>query len=314
MPAEKAGHYLTPGPPPGRDVGRASMQTMHIALAGAGIMGKGMGERLLAAGHDLSVLAHRSRGNVEALVALGAREATSPDALVAQADIILLCLPDTDTARQVITAFENRLQPGQVVLDMGTSEPALASEMVERLRSRGCFFADAPVAGGAAQAAEGTLGALVGAMPEVFARIEPVLSVLCASISHLGPPGSGARAKLISNYLVVSMVASITETFQMARRAAVDWAMLYDAMLQGSNNSVALRRIVEPALGGNFDGYRFSVAHALKDLNYFMRMAEGLGGAGASAEATRAFYEAAVAAGKGDWNVSRLLAPDPDPG
>lgn len=289
------------------------MKSLSIALAGAGIMGRGMGERLLAAGHGLAVMAHRNRTNVEALVALGAREAATPGGLVANADIILLCLPDTETARRMITAFEAVLQPGQIVLDMGTSEPALAGEMVDRLGIRGCFFADAPVAGGAVQAAEGTLGALVGAAPDVFERIAPVLSVLCARISHLGPPGSGARAKLVSNYLVVSMVASITETFQMARRAGVDWEMLYGAMLQGSNNSVALRRIVEPALAGDFDGYRFSVAHALKDLTYFMRMADDLGGAGASAEATRAFYEAAVAAGKGDWNVSRLLAPDPDP-
>ncbi|MBB4066435.1 NAD(P)-dependent oxidoreductase [Gellertiella hungarica] len=288
------------------------MEKMRIALAGAGIMGKGMGERLLAAGHALAVMAHRSRTNVEALVAQGAREVHSPGELARGAGIIILCLPDTDAARSMIEAFEADLEPGQIVMDMGTSEPALAEEMVDRLGRRGCFFADAPVAGGAAQAAEGTLGALVGASSEVLERITPVLSVLCARISPMGPPGSGAKAKLISNYLVVSMVASITETFRMARRADVDWAMLYGAMLQGSNNSVALRRIVEPALEGNFDGYRFSVAHALKDLTYFLSMSRDLGGASACAEATLSFYERAVAAGKGDWNVSRLLQTDED--
>lgn len=284
---------------------------MRIALAGAGIMGKGMGQRLLAAGYDLAVMSHRNRVNIDALVSLGAREAETLAGLVDGAEIVILCLPDTTAARTVIEGFENNLKPGQIVMDMGTSEPALAVEMVERLGAKGCFFADAPVAGGAVQAAEGTLGALVGASPDVLSRITPVLSVLCARISPMGPPGSGAKAKLISNYLVVSMVASITETFEMARKAEVDWSKLYGAMLQGSNNSVALQRMVEPALAGNYDGYRFSVAHALKDLKYFLGMSETLGGPSASAEATLAFYEAAVAAGKGDWNVSRLLQPDP---
>ena len=287
------------------------MTSMRIALAGAGIMGKGMGARLLAAGHALTVIAHRSRANIEALVSQGAREARDAGDLAEGADLIILCLPDTDTARDMITAFEERLRPGQIVLDMGTSEPALAEEMVARLGARGCFFADARVAGGAGRAAGCTLGALVGASPEVLERIRPVLSLLCARISPMGPPGSGAKAKLISNYLVVSMVASITETFAFARRANIDWALLYGAMLQGSNNSVALRRMVEPALAGDFDGYRFSVAHALKDLRYFLRMAEEIGGASPSATATLAFYEEAVAAGKGEWNVSRLLQPDP---
>lgn len=285
------------------------MNTERIALAGAGIMGKGMGQRLLAAGYRLTVIAHRNRANIDALVADGAQEAGTPAALVRNADVILLCLPDTQTARNMIASFEHHLQPGQIVVDMGTSEPALAAEMVERLEARGCFFADAPVAGGAIQAAEGKLGALVGASPAVLEQITPVLSVLCARISAMGPPGSGAKAKLISNYLVVIMVESIVETYDMARRAGVDWSELYGAMLQGSNNSVALQRIIEPALTGNYDGYRFSVAHALKDLRYFLAMTDDLGGRSDSAIATLRFYEDAVAAGKGEWNVSRLLQP-----
>lgn len=300
-----------PSSPSGwRDHSEYLMSSMRIALAGAGIMGKGMGQRLLAAGYALAVMSHRNRANIDALVSQGAREAQTLADLVEGADIVILCLPDTTAARTVIEDFEDHLKPGQIVMDMGTSEPALAAEMVERLGAKGCFFADAPVAGGAAQAAEGTLGALVGATPDVLERITPVLSVLCARISPMGPPGSGAKAKLISNYLVVSMVASITETFQMARKADVDWSKLYGAMLQGSNNSVALQRMVEPALSGNYEGYRFSVAHALKDLKYFLSMTETLGGASPSASAVLAFYEDAVAAGKGDWNVSRLLEAD----
>lgn len=287
------------------------MNTQRVALAGAGIMGKGMGQRLLAAGYRLTVMAHRNRANIDELVADGADEAVTPADLVRDAKFILLCLPDTETARQMITSFEDHLQPGQIVIDMGTSEPLLAEEMVERLERKGCVFADAPVAGGAVQAAEGTLGALVGASPDVLERIRPVLSVLCARISVMGPPGSGAKAKLISNSLVVNMVQGIVETYDMARRAGVDWSELYGAMLQGSNNSVALQRIVEPALTGNYDGYRFSVAHALKDLRYFLRMTEDLGGPSDAALATLRFYEDAVAAGKGEWNVSRLLQAHP---
>jgi 3-hydroxyisobutyrate dehydrogenase-like beta-hydroxyacid dehydrogenase len=94
-----------------------------------------------------------------------------------------------------------------------------------------------------------------------------------------------------------------------ARKAEIDWSKLYDALLRGSTNSAALRRIMEPALQGNFDGYAFSIANAHKDLTYYTALAtEGGFRSGLAAE-TMAAFDKALAAGHGQLRVSRLLDP-----
>jgi 3-hydroxyisobutyrate dehydrogenase-like beta-hydroxyacid dehydrogenase len=104
------------------------------------------------------------------------------------------------------------------------------------------------VTGGPEQAAAAELGALVGADAGNASAHCPVLECVCATISHMGPVGSGQTAKLISNYLALGTAALVADTFNVARQADVDWAKLYAAMLRGSGNSGALRKIVEPAL------------------------------------------------------------------
>jgi 3-hydroxyisobutyrate dehydrogenase-like beta-hydroxyacid dehydrogenase len=79
-------------------------------------------------------------------------------------------------------------------------------------------------------------------MPDTFERIRPVLECICATISHMGPVGSGQTAKLISNYLALGTAAVVADAFNVARQAEVDWDKLYAAMLRGSGNSAHCAR------------------------------------------------------------------------
>jgi 3-hydroxyisobutyrate dehydrogenase-like beta-hydroxyacid dehydrogenase len=153
------------------------------------------------------------------------------------------------------------------------------------------------------------LGALVGADPETLERIRPVLECVCATVSPMGPVGSGQTAKLISNYLVLGMVTLVADAFNVARKAGVDWEKLYAAMLRGSGNSGVLRKIVAPALNGDFDGYPFSLTNAQKDMGYYMALAEERGFRSSLADEIMAVYDAAVANGDGDARISRLIDP-----
>jgi 3-hydroxyisobutyrate dehydrogenase len=105
------------------------------------------------------------------------------------------------------------------------------------------------------------------------------------------------------------MVALIADTFNTAARARVDWTKLYEVMLAGSNNSGALRKMVGPALNGDFNGYKFSIANAAKDLNYYCEVAEHLNHLSPLAVTARAALDGAVRRGCGDLNVSRLIDP-----
>ena len=170
-------------------------------------------------------------------------------------------------------------------------------------------FADIPLTGGPEQAEKGELGVLCGADPKTFATIEPLLACFATTIRHFGPPGSGHMAKLISNYLVTGMVALVSEAFGAAHKAGLDWKDLYEVMLNGSGNSGVLRKMVSAALDGDFDGYRFSIANAAKDIGYYSALAERLGCATPLSEAVAQVFAKAVETGHGGRNVSHLLDP-----
>lgn len=281
---------------------------MHIGLIGAGLMGHGMATNLLKHGRGLSVIAHRNRAPVDDLVAKGAIEAKDL-AGIAAADVILLCVTTSKIVSVTIAGLKPHLRRGQIVLDAGTSAPDVTRRIARDLASIGVGYADIPLTGGPEQAEKGELGVLCGASDATFATIKPLLACFATTIKHFGPPGSGHTAKLISNYLVTGMVALVSEAFGAAHKAQIDWRNLYEVMLNGSGNSGVLHKMVEPALEGDFDGYRFALDNAAKDIGYYADLAEKLGCATHLTEAVAEVFMKAVETGHGGRNVSHLLDP-----
>lgn len=280
---------------------------MKIGLAGAGLMGHGLGRNLLKHGHQLSVIAHKKRQVVEDLVAHGAQEVSSLEALAEGADVLLLCLPGSREVEAFVESLSPHLKAGQIIVDAGTSDPSSCQKLAARLQEMGVGFADAPMAGGPEQALAGETGVLVGASADIFARIHPMLSAYAKTIAHMGEVGRGASAKLVSNYLVTGMISLIADCFAVAKAADVDAGKLYEVMLAGSGNSGALRKIAGPALQGDFDGYKFALANAGKDIGYFVKMAEGLNALSPLAQEIDRSYQAALKTGDPQRNVSALL-------
>ena len=281
----------------------------RIGFAGVGSMGAGMVRRLLSAGYPVTVLAHRNRPRVEAVLALGAREATGPRGLAEASDVLLLCVSNAEAAEALVVEALPYLATGTLVIDTGTAPPEVPRRLHALSAERGIDFVEAPLTGGVAQAAAGSLGALVGADATALARARPVLEVFCATIRHFGAPGQAAAAKLLNNAMVMGIVALIAETFRNALKAGIDWRDLYEVAIRGSGDSGALRRLLPPAIDGDFDGYVFTLEGALKDLDYAARAAGPLGGQSALGAAVHAVFANAVAAGQGDRLLGALLEP-----
>ena len=280
---------------------------MRIGFIGVGLMGHGMVLNLLKGSHEVRVIAHRNRAPIEDLLSKGAREAASLREIAQSCDCIVFCLSSSSVVEETVATLKPALHFGQIIIDTGTSEPDSTRRLAGELAALGIAYADAPVTGGPEQAAAAELGVLCGASPDVFAKILPVLSCFATTVRHMGPVGSGHAAKLISNFLVTGMIALVTQAFGAARKADIDWRNLYDVMLNGSGNSGVLRKMVAPALEGDFDGYRFSLANAAKDIGYFKALASGLGLETSLVDAVEGVFEAAIAKGNGHRNVSRLL-------
>jgi hypothetical protein len=161
----------------------AALPRVAVGCVGLGAMGEGMAACLLRDGFEVTVLGNTSRGPVDRLVAAGATEAFDARELAQKVDVVCLCLPNSVVVEAVLEDMKPALSPGKTILDTGTSSLASTARLADVLASLGVGFAEAPLAGGKAQAAEGVLGALVGTSDDtVFATVEPVLGSFCSSV------------------------------------------------------------------------------------------------------------------------------------
>ncbi len=291
---------------------------MRIGLIGAGLMGHGMALNMLAAGHELHVVAHRNRAPVDDLVSRGALEADTPAALTAQVDVLVLCVTGTAAVERVIADVKPALRPGMLIIDTTTNTSDGPEAFSSMLAGLGVTYVEAPVTGGAQQAREGILGAIVGCDVQLPATAREVLSCFCRQVEQFGPAGAGARAKLVSNFLALGTAALVIETFRKAKVLGVDWQKLYELARHGAGRSVGFDRIAGGAVAGDFKGYRFSIDNCVKDLTYFSELAEKNACKSDLLPAFLGMFSNAASDGHGERMISELLDPDlgrkgPDP-
>jgi 3-hydroxyisobutyrate dehydrogenase-like beta-hydroxyacid dehydrogenase len=195
-----------------------------IGFIGVGLMGHGMAKNLVTKGYPLVVLGHRNRAPVDDLLSLGAREVASARELATQCDIVHLCVTGSPQVESVIRGPDGIAaadKPGLIVIDCSTSNPVSTLALGEELRARGMTLVDAPLARTPKEAEEGTLDTMVGADPEVFARIEPVLRCWAGYVVHLGPLGLGHKMKLVNNFVGMGYAALYAEALAIARKSGL---------------------------------------------------------------------------------------------
>lgn len=248
----------------------------EIGLIGVGMMGQGIGENLLKKGHGLTIVAHRQRGPVEALLAEGAREVATPRAVAEAAQIVIVCVTASPQFRAIAEGPDGimaAMGPGKTVIDCTTGEPGVVLEYAQRIAEAGGQFADAPLARTPVEARQGRLNTMVGASPEVFAEIRPVLEAFCENIFHIGKAGSGAKLKLINNMLAMGQAVMTAEAVAACKATGIDVKKLYEVVSKGGVNSGIFQMIMTGYVDdGSLEGMKFSVANAEKDLRYYMRM------------------------------------------
>ncbi len=283
-----------------------------IGLIGVGLMGRGIGENLISKGHELIVLAHRKRQFVDELIALGATEATTPRELAEAAEITLVCVTGTPQFVSVANGDAGlyaAMRPGKTLIDCTTGQPSGTLAAAAEIESRGAAFADAPLARTPVEAREGRLNCMVGARPEVFAAIEPVLRCFCENIFHVGGPGAGAHLKLINNLIAMGHAALIAEAVAACKATGIDVAKLFEVVSKGGANSGIFQMVMKGYVeSGSLEGMKFSLANAQKDLGYFVDMAMTAGIVAPMGAAVHNQLAAARAVGYDEGLVGHLVA------
>jgi 3-hydroxyisobutyrate dehydrogenase len=273
-----------------------------IGFIGLGVMGEPICRNLLKKSGRRVIAFDLSPEPLERLHEEGADIAGSVATLVKASELVFLCLP---SAKHVRGVFEGdgilrNIRAGQVVVDLGTSSVNQTRDFAKQLQAKGAAWADAPIARTRQAAQDGTLSVMVGASPELYAAIEPLIRCFATDVTHCGDVGAGQVTKILNNMVLFETVNALAEAVAVARRSGVDPALLLDTLSKGSADSFALRNHgLKAIVPGNFPERAFSTEYALKDLSYALELADDAGIKIRGAELTGKVLQEAIDAGSG---------------
>jgi 3-hydroxyisobutyrate dehydrogenase len=236
-----------------------------VAFIGLGVMGKLMAANLAAAGYAVQSFDLNGKGNRK-----------SPRHAAEGADALITMLPDGDAVREAVLDALPALEPGAVVVDMSSSDPAGTRALGSALRAKEIGLVDAPVSGAKFKAKDGTLAIMAGGELEDFARVLPVLQKLGNQIFHVGPLGAGHAVKALNNYLGAAGTLAGFEALLIAQAFGLDPVRMLDAINASTGrNSTTARKIPQDVLTGAFDS-GFKLALMAKDVGIAAELARGL--------------------------------------
>jgi len=292
-----------------------SPRSRTLGFVGLGVMGEPMC-RNLALKSGLPVRAFDAQpDSLQRLATHGVLACRSLAEAVRGADVVFLSLPSGDVVHEVATLQDGLLthaHVGQTVVDLGTSPVDTTRALAAQFALRGAVFVDAPVARTRAAAEAGQLSVMVGAEPDVFERVLPLIGTFGSDVTRCGPVGCGQVVKILNNMVLFETVVALSEAKAIGERAGVDATLLFDTLAKGSADSFALRNHgMKAMLPGDFPQRAFSVRYALKDLLYALRLAEQSGVDARGAKTADAWLRAAIDAGLGEQYhpvISRVIA------
>jgi 3-hydroxyisobutyrate dehydrogenase len=253
-----------------------------IGFIGLGNMGGPMAANLVKAGHavrgfDLSEAARAGAA------ALGVPVAATLAGAVAGADAVVTMLPAGRHVVGVWTELAGLVAPGTLLIDSSTVDVDSARAAHALAAGRGCPAVDAPVSGGTAGAAAGTLTFMVGGAQDAFAKAESILSAMGRRVVRCGDGGAGQAAKICNNMLLGISMIGACEAFALGEKLGLTHEALYAVLSTSSGQCWSVTSYCPvpgpvPASPAN-TGYRPGFAAALmsKDLSLARQAAEGAG-------------------------------------
>ncbi|HZV73016.1 MAG TPA: 2-hydroxy-3-oxopropionate reductase [Conexibacter sp.] len=279
-----------------------------VGIVGLGIMGAPMARNLLRAGFPL-VVWNRTPARADALVADGAQRAASPRAVAERAAVTITMLSDSPDVEAVYRAPDGVLAGAasrDVLVDMSTIAPRVARELASDAAARGATMLDAPVSGGDVGAQEGTLSIMVGGDAGALARARPVLEVLGARITHVGPSGAGQVVKACNQVVVALTLEALGEALVLGSKAGVDPAVIVEALGGGLAASRVLEVRGPKLLARDFTpGFKLDL-HA-KDLAIVLATARELGVALPGTAIVDQLFRAEQSRGHGEADNSTVV-------
>ncbi|HZP63261.1 MAG TPA: NAD(P)-dependent oxidoreductase [Terriglobales bacterium] len=193
---------------------------MRVAFLGLGIMGRPMASNLVKAGHEVTVWNRTPGKSVE-----GATTATSPAEAARNAEVIWMCVSDTNAVENVLfgpQGAHESLVAGQIIADSSTISPSATRQFSERVRANGVQWVDAPMTGSKAGAESGTLIFIIGGDEAAIEKLKPLLAAMGKKFFRMGETSKGQAAKLAMNLQIALIYEGFAEALTLATKLGVD--------------------------------------------------------------------------------------------
>lgn len=239
----------------------------RIGWVGIGVMGRSMCGHLLAAGHEVRVFT-RTKASAAGVLEAGAVWCDRPGDVAEGSDFVFTIVGYPSDVRAVYLdegGLVDRAAPGTVLVDMTTSEPALAVEIHAAAAARGVHALDAPVSGGDLGARNAALAIMVGGGQEPFDRTVPLFEKMGKNIRLMGGPGAGQHTKMSNQILIAGTMIGVVESLLYAVRAGLDVDAVIDVIGSGAAGSWSINNLGRRIAKDDFDP-GFYIKHFVKDM------------------------------------------------
>lgn len=244
---------------------------MKLGFLGLGHLGRAITGRLADCDHTLTVW-NRTPGKAEGLAV---QEAASPAEVAGAADIIMICMFDSNAVRDVLTGDHGLLTAdlkGKIIVDLTTNHFREVDDFHARCAQAGANYLEAPVLGSVVPASQGALTVLVSGDQAAYDKAQAVLQDVGKNIFYLGKAGLATKMKLINNLTLGSFMATIAEALALAEDVGIDKEEVLDILAVGGGNSLVLNAKRAKLLADDYSTH-FSNALIYKDLHCLQDLA-----------------------------------------
>lgn len=284
----------------------------RIAFIGLGNMGLPMALNLLKAGHQVTGF-DLVAASLEQLATAGGVAAASAQQAAQEAEVVVSMLPASSHVEGLYLGSDGLLQhlaAGTLVLECSTIAPDSARKVHAAASERGIELLDAPVSGGTAGAAAGTLTFMVGGDAKHLERAKPFLQQMGKNIFHAGPDGAGQVAKVCNNQLLAVHMLGTAEALALGVANGLDAGVLSEIMRQSSGGNWSLEKynpwpgVMEgvPASRGYSGGFMAQLMS--KDLGLAQQAAQSVNASTPMGSLALALYRQLLLQGKGQLDFS----------
>ena len=241
---------------------------MHYGYIGLGNLGANCAACLLRAGMDVTVT-DLNKDAADAVLALGGTWADTPVDVAASVDHVITCLPSPAVSEKVMTEILPRMRKGAHWIEMSTLGRDEVLALSQKAAAHDVRMMELPVTGGVHLAAQGNITMLAGGDKDMFDLHLPALQAMGDKVFHMGPLGSAAIIKVITNMLAFIHLKACGEALMLAKRGGLDLGQAWHAIQASSGNSFVHETEGALVLNGSYD-VAFNIDLALKDLGFAM--------------------------------------------